>query len=239
MKVKICCISDTHGKHRELDIEACDILLHAGDCTGLGQKYETADFLEWFQSLPMATFKVFIAGNHERGWQKKPAWLRARLRTLRNGTYYLEDSGINLMGIKIWGCPWQPEFNGWEFNLPRGSALAEKYALIPWDTNILISHGPPYGVMDRIPQQYERAGEDPNVGCKDLLHYVKKDQKDLEYHVFGHIHIDDREEIVPVEVEIESCNYGDRPFFVKCINAAVVDNHYDVIVKPYYFEYET
>lgn len=240
MTIKICCISDTHGRHRELTIEPCDILLHAGDVSSMGRKYEVIDFIEWFQSQHNATFKVFIAGNHDMSFEgDKPAWLRAKLRDLEDGTYYLEDSGVEIMGIKIWGCPWQPEFFNWAFNLPRGEELAKKYALIPWDTEILITHGPPYGIEDSIPEKFRQIGQtDLHVGCKDLLNYVQRDQKDLRYNVFGHIHIDGRKEIRPVDVKIESVNYGDPDCFVTCINAAVVDNRYDVIVKPYYFNYD-
>lgn len=227
MTIKVAAISDTHGLHRQLEIEPCDILLHAGDVSSLGQKYEMMDFFDWLEEQP-AVEKCWIAGNHDVTLQEKPAWLRRALLARSKNIHYLEDSGVEIMGIKIWGTPWQPEFFNWAFNLPRGPELAKKYALMPEDTDILISHGPPYGIEDSVPEKFRQPGQtDLHVGCKDLLHHIQKGHKRLCYNIFGHIHIDGRKEIEPVEEGA-----------VDCINAAVVDNRYDVIVKPYYFNYE-
>ncbi len=229
MIIKCCAISDTHKLHNQLTIEECDILFHSGDFTGTGGNQASEDFFTWLERQP-ATFKVFIAGNHERGYEKKNGWLQDRLANLKNGTYYLEDSGIDLFGIKIWGCPWQPEFHSWEFNLPRGRELREKYDLIPPDTDILLSHGPPYGVEDYIPLSYMRPFEQDNrVGCKDLELKIK--DLELKYHIFGHIHLDDRKEIQARSITSKKDN-------TLCINASVVNNQYHLYAKPYYFNYE-
>lgn len=230
MNVRIGLISDVHWKWDELgDIEPCDLLLCAGDISGQGRKKETLDFIEWYENQWQATHKIFIAGNHELTFddEPKPDWLIERLANLKNDTYYLEDSGMEIWGIKIWGTPWQPEFHNWAFNLPRGRELAEKYALIPPDTDILISHGPPYGIEDTIPWSYVKPHENDNhVGCRDLLSRIKELR--LKLHVFGHIHLDGREEITPVMVPCQG-----EP--ITCVNAAVVDNAYQITVKPYYF----
>lgn len=227
--VKLCCISDTHGRHDRLKIEPCDILIHAGDLTSQGHIQESLDAIEWIEKAP-AGYKIFIAGNHELGWDGiKPYWLEDTLSQLKKDTYYLQDTGIELMGIKFWGTPWQPEFFDWAFNLPRGEKLAEKYVLIPQDTDILISHGPPYGIFDEIPNSYLQPGEhDIHKGCEDLLSRIKNLR--LKYHVYGHIHLDKRKEI--------NWKYLNDIGGTRCINAAVVDNQYKVIVKPYYFTYE-
>lgn len=240
MTIRICCISDTHGLHNQVTIEPCDILLHGGDVSNIGERYDVSDFISWMERQP-ALHKVFIAGNHDRSFEGiKPYWLEDELSHMSSNIHYLQDSGVEIMGIKIWGTPWQPEFYNWAFNLPRGEKLAEKYALIPWDTDILISHGPPYGIEDSIPDHFLQPGQtDLHVGCKDLLGYIQSEQKDLDYHIFGHIHLDGRKDIKPVEVKIKNeINHGDRDHSITCINAAVVDNRYKVIVKPYYFNYE-
>ena len=59
------------------------------------------------------------------------------------GVHYLEDSGVEIAGTRWWGSPWQPEFNSWAFNLPRGEPLSEKWALIPDDVDVLVTHSPP------------------------------------------------------------------------------------------------
>jgi len=96
------------------------------------------------------------------------------------GVHYLEDSGIEIDGVSFWGSPWQPEFNHWAFNLYRGEQLAQKWALIPDDTDVLITHGPPLGILDFVP-----SGE--HVGCEDLKNRVDQ-MPSLKAHIFGHIH---------------------------------------------------
>lgn len=93
---------------------------------------------------------------------------------------YLEDSACEVEGFKIWGSPWQPEFYDWAFNLPIGDRLAAKWDLIPSDTDILITHGPPKHVLDLTTTNV-------STGCPDLLSTIQKRVKP-KLHVFGHIH---------------------------------------------------
>jgi len=103
------------------------------------------------------------------------------LDVLGPGVIYLEDQATELHGLRFWGSPWQPEFNDWAFNLPRGTPLKEKWALIPPDTDVLVTHGPPQGFGDRSPVG-------GRFGCDDLLTAVRQTQPLL--HLFGHIHQD-------------------------------------------------
>lgn len=228
-KVKIGLISDTHNRHKGIEIEPCDILICSGDFTSMGYKHEAQSFLSWFAKQP-ATYQIFIAGNHERGWQKKEQWLDVLLAGWTDDRMiYLEDSGCEILGIKIWGSPWQPYFCNWEFNLQRGRELAEKWALIPDDTNILITHGPPYGIDDYIPWEWVKPTEHDNMlGCKDLAMRVRH-LEHLKLHVFGHIHLDDRNEIKEQKMP------GSETVFV---NASILNNKYEIQVKPHYFNYE-
>jgi len=97
------------------------------------------------------------------------------------GVAYLEDSGISVQGVKIWGSPWQPKFYSWGFNLPVGAPLREKWARIPDGTDVLLTHGPPVGQGDMCLPAKNRAG------CIDLLMEVVT-RVHPRYHVFGHIH---------------------------------------------------
>ncbi len=94
---------------------------------------------------------------------------------------HLEDEGIVIDGVHFWGSPWQPAFGGWAFNLPRGEALREKWALIPRGTDVLVTHGPPFGRGDRA----SMVGRE---GCMDLLARVREIAPRV--HFFGHIHED-------------------------------------------------
>jgi predicted phosphodiesterase len=172
--MRIVCVSDTHDLHHKLDVPDGDLLLHAGDATMRGSLDQIEQFDWWLAARPHR-HKVVIAGNHDWGFQRTPARARALIRHAR----YLEDEETTIEGLRIWGSPWQPWFYDWAFNLPRGAAIAAKWAQIPAGIDILITHGPPLGILDRTAD-----GDD--VGCADLLAAVQHVRPRL--HVFGHIH---------------------------------------------------
>ncbi|MEX0604462.1 MAG: metallophosphatase domain-containing protein [Marinobacter sp.] len=177
--MRIVCISDTHSMHREIEVPEGDLLIHAGDCLGSGTLTELEELNEWLGTLPHR-HKILIAGNHDWVFQTDPKEARERV----THATYLEDSGITVEGLKFWGSPWTPIFFDWAFNRPRGEAMAERWSLIPANTDVLITHGPPAGILDRVPTGTDIA----NVGCADLLEAVEKLQPKL--HFFGHIHED-------------------------------------------------
>ena len=174
--MRIVCISDTHGRHDRLTLPPGDLLIHAGDFTRHGKLEEVDPFNDWLgRTSHLYRHKVVIAGNHDFCFQQHPAEARARL----THATYLEDAAVVLDGIKVYGSPWQPFFGGWAFNLHRGEPLAAVWAKIPADTHILVTHGPPEGVLDR-----NKWGD--LCGCRDLLMRVYEVRPRL--HVFGHIH---------------------------------------------------
>jgi len=172
--MKIVTISDTHGLQGDLTIPDGDILIHAGDLTKRGDLRELSAVNEFFGQLPHP-HKVVIAGNHDFCFERTPDASRA---VMTNCTY-LQDEAVIIEGIRLWGSPWQPWFYDWAFNLRRGPALERKWNLIPNDTDILITHGPPSGYGDTTVN-----GE--AVGCADLSNALTRVQPKL--HVFGHIH---------------------------------------------------
>ena len=178
---KIVFISDTHNRHDSVKLPKGDILIHAGDFSGVGHAAEILNFFTWLneQSLKFKHI-VFIAGNHELSFENKMPWVRKALEKLHDNVHYLEDSEVVLEGIKFYGTPWQPEFYNWAFNLPRGQALADKWDLIPVDTDILITHGPPATVLDYTVR------DNINVGCVDLFNKINEVKPKIN--VFGHIH---------------------------------------------------
>ena len=172
--MKIVCVSDTHSFHDKTVVPDGDILIHAGDLTKHGDLADVEAFDSWFAFLPHR-HKIVICGNHDFCFQNEAIRARARIRN----AIYLEDEAVTIEGIKIYGSPWQPWFGGWAFNLERGPEIAAKWALIPTDTQILVTHGPPQGVRDR-----NRRGD--ICGCRDLFDRVMRVKPRL--HVFGHIH---------------------------------------------------
>jgi predicted phosphohydrolase len=172
--MRIVCLSDTHGRHGRLNVPEGDLLLHAGDFSMEGRSEEIERFDHWLGTLPHE-HKVVIAGNHDFLFERDPD----RARALLANASYLQDGLIEVGGLRIWGSPWQPWFFDWAFNLPRGPALASKWALVPDGVHVLVTHGPPAGILDRT------ANEEA-VGCHDLARALERILPRL--HVFGHIH---------------------------------------------------
>jgi Icc-related predicted phosphoesterase len=204
--MKLVCISDTHLMHmrHEIVVPDGDVLIHAGDATFKGTKDQVQSFAYWFDALPHK-HKIFVAGNHDFGFQTHRS---EAVALLPKGCHYLEDSGVEIDGVKFWGSPWQPWFLDWAFNLPRGEALKAHWDLIPDGTDVLITHSPPFGILDLVPR-----GE--NVGCDEMLKAVRRVKP--YYHIFGHIHY----------------GYGrERRNGTTFINAAICDEAYEPINKP-------
>jgi Icc-related predicted phosphoesterase len=206
--MRIVCLSDTHNCNEQISVPAGDLLIHAGDATIHGTDQEIEEFLIWFSSLPHK-YKIFVAGNHD--WLFENNNRLARLMTANYNIKYLQDSVFMLNGIKIYGSPWQPRFFEWAFNLNRGAELAEKWKLIPADTDILITHGPPHGILDEVPREYGTE----NTGCEELRKRIREIRPKL--HIFGHIH----------------CGYGQiEKFGTKFINASNCDEAYEPTNPP-------
>lgn len=174
--MRIVALSDSHNYHDRLEVPDGDVLVHAGDFCGRGRLNEVMDFREWLRQQPHA-HKVVIAGNHDVCFEKNAPAARALLEHVCT---YLQDRAVTIDGVKFYGSPWQPFFCNWAFNLRRGEELARKWELIPEDVDVLITHGPPYGILDRVPRDAE------NVGCRELSKRIVTVKPKV--HIFGHIH---------------------------------------------------
>jgi len=221
-KMKITFISDTHTKHNNLSslLPGGDLLIHAGDVTSMGYKHELQQFLKWFNGLDNYTHKIFIAGNHDWGFYKDPEMCKELLEFYDKVTYLQDksetiDDGFSKV-VNVWGSPWQPEFYDWAFNLPRGGEeLKVVWDKIPTNTDILITHGPPYGQLDAV------VGQSTNLGCELLYDKVKSLKPKI--HVFGHIH--------------SGYGYkfdGDTHYF----NASILNEEYNFTQKPLTVEWD-
>jgi Icc-related predicted phosphoesterase len=193
----IVCISDTHGAHESISIPDGDLLIHAGDVSKRGKEEEIIQFNQWLGTLPHK-HKIIIAGNHDFYFEKQPLIAKS----LITNAIYLNDEGIELAGFKIWGSPITPWFYDWAFNRFRGADIRKHWSLIPDDIDLLITHGPPFGILDKTIQN-------KNVGCEDLWEVIERIQPKL--HVFGHIH------------EANGIRQTESTLFV---NASIMDFHY-------------
>ena len=176
--MRLAAFSDTHGLHRYVKVPDADVLLFAGDLMNTGYHYsEAKSFADWWNELPHK-YKILVAGNHDRQFETN---LRICTEYFKD-TVYLEDSGVSIGGINVWGSPYQPEFCNWAFNRKRGYEIRHHWDKIPLDTDVLITHGPPAGILDNTGDMWKSE----RVGCSDLLERVKVVKPSV--HIFGHIH---------------------------------------------------
>jgi len=168
---KITLVSDTHNLHENLKLGKGDLLIHSGDCSDYGTSYEIKEFLKWFVKQEY-THKILIAGNHDFYFEEVSKSVIKK--QLPKNLIYLQDESISIEGVKIYGSPVTPYFFGMAFNKMRGEEIREIWQGIPTDIDILITHGPPYGILDN------------GLGCEELRKYVDQIQPIL--HAFGHIH---------------------------------------------------
>jgi len=219
-----------------------DLLIHAGDFSGQGMKGEVIDFIKWLKKIN-CQYKygiVFIAGNHDRSFdpkfarayenssllsedtdKDKPIWLKEILSDLNDnwggygGIHYLENSSIEIEGVKIWGSPITPWFHGdrWAFNKYRNEEIKQVWDKIPMGTDIVVTHGPVAYKLDYI------AHDNMYVGCEDLRYAIKRVKPAV--HISGHIH-----EGYGVDYDADT-NY---------INASICNHRYDPINKPIVFD---
>jgi Icc-related predicted phosphoesterase len=195
--MKILHISDTHGKHHLLkDLPKADIIVHSGDMSEDGKDSEVLDFLEWFCDLDYP-HKIVVAGNHDLCLDGE------QIENLPPNFHYLCNSVVEIECIKFWGVPYflSNELNG---------NTAQLMAKIPNKTDVLITHRPPYGILD-----FEDGN---NFGCVDLLQAVSKIRP--KYHLFGHVH----------------AGYGvEKVQYTTFVNASLVRKN-KIVNKPFLME---
>jgi Icc-related predicted phosphoesterase len=180
--MKIDCISDLHGYRPKLP--GGDLLIIAGDITARDEHDEWLVFFDWLKSLEYKKI-IFIAGNHDNYMEDK------LFISLIPHLEYLYDSGTEYEGLKIWGSPWTLRFAGQNpdaaaFGLYTESQMEEKYALIPDNTEILITHSPANNVLDHAPNQ-SKCFYAARFGSFALANRIMK-LPHLKYHIHGHIH---------------------------------------------------
>ena len=207
--MKFVIISDTHGQHKKLILPKGDVLIHAGDVSIRGEEKESIDFLSWFSNCDFK-YKIFIAGNHDFFFEKTPKNILEKL--IPENVIYLCNSGVEIENIKIWGSPLTPNFFNLAFNSDRGESISKHWELIPSDTDILITHGPVLGKLDKT-----KRGE--NVGCENLLNTI--DKINPKVHICGHIHE------AYGQINTSTTNF---------INASVLDEKYKLKNSPITFD---
>lgn len=218
--LKCCAIGCLHGHYP--DLEPGDLLIVTGDLTSRDEYDQYAQFCEWLESQSYKN-KVVIAGNHDKKIEDN---LNFHLPNL--GIHYLEDDLLEINCLRIWGSPWSLLFDGInpQCNAFTGSEddLRKKYAHIPDDIDILITHTPPFGTLDGIPMMWD--GTMHHVGSRSLRDTV--DRIKPKFHIFSHIHEQGGKEIL--------LKYTmDKKPYTHCINCSIMNERYQPVNKPIYF----
>jgi len=206
--MKLCIISDTHTKHNLIGIEKyeADVLIHCGDMTGNGGSGAMQQFFDWFSSLKQFKNKICIAGNHDWIFEKNSLLGR---ELVPDNVIYLQNEEVIIDGIKFYGTPVQPPFCNWAFNVFEPK-LTEFWKMIPNDTDVLITHSPPFMIGDYVPRVMKHEGS-PSL-YKEVVDRIKP-----MVHCFGHIH----------EAYMVKTING-----IKFINASCLDGDYMAVNEP-------
>ena len=228
--IKICAISDMHGK-LDFDIEPCDILCICGDIVPLNVqtfhqgtiKWLMKTFIPWCEKQPCE--KIFlIAGNHDWIAMRNPDDWELCFKGTKitylcdSAAEYVKESEDGYKEISIYGTPWCHQFYDWAF-MTSDVNLEKIYSKIPYKVDILLTHDAPHGTSDVLLQEIPwKNGE--HIGCIPLGNAV--DEKKPQFVLHGHLHSTNH------EVE----KRGDT----NVVNVSMVDEHYDLVYKPYYFE---
>jgi len=182
-ELKIVAISDTHAKWKNLVIPPCDILISAGDYSFTGEKHLVKNFHEWLNKQD-AGHIISVQGNHETWVEKNFNEAKELALSVCPAVYFMDEGLVEIEGLKIWCSAITPEFFHWAWNRNRGEDIKRHWDLIPEGTNILVTHGPAYGILDSV--LYANSDFKEHVGCVDLADAIKRIKPDV--HICGHIH---------------------------------------------------
>jgi len=206
---RVCCFSDSHGLHNNIKIPPCDILIFAGDFD-IHSLSDLEHANSWF-GKQKAKYKIFVAGNHDTYFEKIPVF---SIKDIFNNVIYLQDEMIEIKGLKIYGSPYSPKFGEWSFSYKRCSLEAKNiWSKIPENLDILVTHGPSYGVLDRNLQ-------DERCGCEILQKeiIIKKPKR----HVFGHLHLFGGQSITQCNINFYNVSVLDEDY--KLVNPVTIIN---------------
>ncbi len=204
--MKIIAFADTHTQHERLTIPEGDILIFAGDISGSGELHEIKRFNEWLGRLSHK-YKFVIPGNHDRNFATNP-----ETKGMINNAFFMMDQEFSIDGIKFYFSPWAPQYEDWPLMKERGPAIKLVWDKIPEDTNVLVTHGPPCGILDKCL-------DDSHPGCEELLKVVNRIKPKI--HIFGHIH------------KSGAITIGETSFY----NVSVLDHSFNLCDEPMIIDY--
>lgn len=193
MTIKMVCISDTHCQLSKVKLPDGDMLIHAGDALSRGTYSEFISFINKMEKLANNKYKyvIYVPGNHDIITEENEALVKSECA--KRNVIYLNNSGVTLEGFNFWGSGITPRFHDWAWNRDSGRCGTSKppehplykpiepyWDMIPNNTDVLITHGPPKGFLDI--SIYNGV----HCGCPQLLDKLLEVKP--KFHIFGHIH---------------------------------------------------
>lgn len=219
--MRIVLISDVHGKWNKVEIPECDLLISAGDYSFTGETHMVRDFHKWLNKQP-AKHIISVQGNHEKAVEKNFSYFQDLAREQCPRVHFIDEGFVEVEGKNIWCSAITPWFHNWAWNrFP--DEIIKHWDKIPNGIDILVTHGPPHGILDKVLKFNgpKCEWEEDYVGCPQLLKKVLEIKPKL--HVFGHIHQGYGEKIV-----------GGIQF----VNASLLDDQYQLVNKPFIYNLE-
>lgn len=185
--IKVIAISDTHGKWNKLTIPECDILISAGDYSWKGELHMVRDFHKWLNKQPTKHI-ISVQGNHETGVEKNFELSKETALKVCPKVHFIDEGLVEVDGLRIWGSAITPWFHNWAWNRFPGDEIQKHWDNIPENIDILVTHGPPHGILDGVEKFNGKLCEFEieHCGCPQLLNKVLNIKP--KAHVFGHIH---------------------------------------------------
>lgn len=183
--IKIVAISDTHAKWKNLIIPPCDLLISAGDYSFIGERHLIKNFHEWLNKQD-ANHIISVQGNHETWVEKNFNEAKEIALKACPAVHFIEEGLVEIEGFKIWCSAWTPWFHAWAYNAHRGDEIKRHWDAIPDNTDVLVTHGPAYNILDIVDSTHYHGKVNEHVGCFDLAETIKRVKPDV--HICGHIH---------------------------------------------------
>lgn len=217
--MKIVAISDVHGKWNKITIPECDLLISAGDYSFTGESHMVRDFHKWLDKQP-AKHIISVQGNHEKSVEKNFQLYKEMALEACPRVHFIDEGLVEIEGLRIWCSAITPYFHNWAWNRYPGEDIQKHWDKIPNDIDGLVTHGPPYLILDGVPFFNMVKGEMDirHCGCPQLLDVVMEIKP--KFHLFGHIHSG------AGSVSNNSTMY---------INASICDEEYKPTNKPIIF----
>lgn len=229
--LRIVHISDTHNCHQNVAVPDGDMVVHTGDFTNYGLEYEVDQFFKWWNSL-YHPFKILVPGNHDMCADvtrshtgKIEPWYEKILNNYTNKlpylNHYLLHKSCKIWGINFFGSPYIPSskekvYHRFGFTKNR-SEVGSQWSDIPKDTDILVTHGGPFGRQDfAMTPMYGGP-----AGCERLRFQVEVVRPKL--HLFGHIH------------EAHGTCFDDHTTYS---NASMIDSGYNIVNRAKVFDFD-